>query len=264
MNDYFEQIKEDFGDWGQLKTIGDFNKEFKNKLSEHNFGKDNSRLVFSVCPDDLNRLQEIESIESFLTQKYNGEFHLGGLGSYPIGGITGITAASHHPPDNVKNGERKHGNLIFFISPHVGIIENNGFLYGKIIRPGQEKLTTSCGAMMGFLDQLKKAGDPSNFKIVPDENNMDTTRITLQKELINNYSQRLKEILSIENQNQQVISLVKLNYDVVMNKSKQMINEFLDKEKEHFKGNIIVFGGITINIPKKTLFMMKDVILPKK
>lgn len=259
MSNYFEKVKQDFGDWGQLKTVGDFMVDFKKNLSENNFQKENSRLVFSVCPDDVNRLQEIETIENAITKEYNGEFHLGGLCGYPMSGVSGIIAASHHPPDSIINGERKHGNLIFFISPHMGIAENT---YGKIIRPGQEKMTSSCGAMMGFLEQLKKAGDPSNFKVESSENNTDPSRLTIHNDLINNYSQELKEILSIENQNQQIINLFKLNYDMVMNKANQMIKEFLEKEKEHFKGNLIIFSGITINIPEKDLFMMKDVSLP--
>lgn len=263
MSNYFEKVKQDFGNWGQLRTVGDFMADFKKNLSENNFQKENSRLVFSVCPDDVNRLQEIETIENGITKEYNGEFHLGGLGAYPIGGVSGIVAASHHPPDHIINGERKHGNLIFFISPHFGIAENTSVLYGKIIRPGQAKLTSSCGAMMGFFEQLKKAGDPSNFKVVSNENHTDPSRVILHSELINNYSQELKEILSIENQNQQIINLFKLNHDMVMNKVNQMVKEFLEKEKEHFKGNLIIFSGITINIPGKDLFMMKDVSLPK-
>lgn len=262
MSKFFEQIKNDFDNWGKACIINDFMEDVKKSLKEKKFKKENSRLIFSVCPDDVNRLQEIKTIENALKGEYGGEFHLGGLGAYPIGGVSGITAASHHPPDNIINGDRKDGNLIFFVSPHMGLIEKENFIYGKIIRPGQIKVTSSCGAMMGFLGALKQAGTPESFNIAPDGNNTDPTRMVLHQELISNYSDRLKDILAIENDNKQVIEMFKLNYDVVINKAKQMIKEFLEKEKDHFKGNIALIGGITVNVTTRDHFILKDITYP--
>ncbi|TXT61615.1 MAG: hypothetical protein BAJALOKI2v1_20068 [Promethearchaeota archaeon] len=262
MLNHNDLLLKDLGDWGKVLTVDEFMNDVESKLSEMDFNKNNSRLVFSVCPDDVNRLEEKETIENALTGAYNGEFHLGGLGAYPIGGVSGITAASHHPPDDKGNGERKEGNLVFFLSPHMGIMEKDESpVYGKIIRPGQTKITSSCGAMMGFLAALKDAGSVENFTIAPDDNTVDPTRIVLHNELINNYAGQLTQILGIEDYNKQVIELFKLNYDLVTKKALEMIEEFL--EKEHFEGKISAISGITVNIPGKDLFVLKDFSFPK-
>ncbi len=264
MDKLLDSSKKSFGDWGTALSTNDLMLNIRKNLSDNGFQKGNSRLVFSVCPDDVNRLEEIDTVENSITKKYNGEFHLGGLGAYPMGGVSGIIAASHHPPEDTMGDDHKHGNLIFFVSPHMGIaIDDAGNeLYGKILRPGQTKLTNSCGAMMGFLVALKECGSPEAFTIAADTTNTDPTRIALHYELINNYSDRLKAILSVENSNQQVVDLFKLNYDVVMNKINQMINIFLEKEKEHFKGKIALIGGIIINVPGGDRFVLKEISYP--
>ncbi len=257
-----QQAKKDYQDWGELLDISTFVDKLKQDLSESGFENANSRLVYSVCPDDVNRLQDLDTIEKALTGEYNSEFHLGGLGAYPMGGVSGIIAASHHPPDRIVNDDRKGGNLIFFISPHFGLIEKENYIYGKIIRPGQEKVTSSCGAMMGFLDALKDANSPEEFEISPDPNIVDPTRTVLHSELINNYADWLNEILQMDETNEQVIDLFKLNYDLVINKANDMIDEFLRVEEDHFEGNIAVIGGITINTISGDYFLLKEMYYP--
>lgn len=260
--DLLEHVKEDYADWGQFYEISEFMERATSELSDNNFKSNNSRLVYSVCPDDVNRLQDLDTMENALTDKYNSEFHLGGLGAYPMGGVSGIIAASHHPPDRIINGERKGGNLIFFISPHMGVIETEKYLYGKIIRPGQEKITNSCGAMMGFLDALEDAGSVEEFKTSPDPNDLDPTRMVLHSELINTYPDWLRKILQMNDSNEQVIDLFKLNYDLVMNKTEEMIDEFTKLEGDHFEGEIAVIGGITINTVSGDNFILKEITFP--
>ncbi|MHA1149683.1 MAG: hypothetical protein ACTSR8_15715 [Promethearchaeota archaeon] len=254
-------IKTDFDSWGSVYNVQEFMDIIKSKLSEKGYNKQNSRLVFSVCPDDINRLQEVDTLENALTKEFNGEFHLGGLGAYPMGGVSGMTAASHHPPDIVNGNQREDGNLLFYISPHLGLIKESTKSYGKIIRPGQTKITSSCGAMMGFLAALKEAGAPENFIITPDDKMIDPTRIALHTDLIKNYSEDLKNLLKIEDSNQQVIDLFKLNYTVVANKAKQIIEAFKEKEKDHYKGNIGFIGGLTVNLPGNDNFIVKEIEL---
>lgn len=263
MDKYSKSLEQYFNNWGELLPLDGFMEKVNEALTGENFVKTNSRLVFSVCPDDVNRLVNRKTIENALKDVYNSEFHLGGLGAYPIGGVSGITAASHHPPDDVNGDGRKDGNLVFFLSPHMGIIENGDFQYGKIIRPGQEKITSSCGAMMGFLAALKEAGTLNNFKVAADNLRTDPTRLVLQNELINNYSEELDKILEYEDEKQQVAELFKLNYDAITNKATQMIEEFMEKENDHFKGNIAVISGLTVNLPESDSFILKDLTYPK-
>ncbi len=266
-----ELLKESFGDWGEVYSLNDFMEVIKRGLREKNFNKGNSRLVFCTCSDDINRLEGVETIENALTREYNRPFYLGGLGAYPIGGISGIIAASHHPPDNLTAADTRHGNLIFFISPHMGLIRNNAYYYGKIIRPGQERTTFACSVMMGFLAQLMKAGSVKWFKILPDELELDPTRVILHQELIAKYSNELDEILMLKDKNQQVSTLFKLNYKVVKNKFDQIFAEFLEKERTQFQGDIAIVGGITVNTrdeyflyPGKDYFILKEITYPLK
>ena len=261
MDEFEEKLKQDFASWGKVLNISKFTEELNTQLKANGFKKNNSRLIFSVCSDDCNRLAERETAEKALTRLYDREFHLGGLAGYPFGGITGITAASHHPPKIIAdNGqEESDGNLVFFISPHVGMIKKQIFIYGSLIRPGQQKPTASCGALMAFYNELKKAGSPEKLNIEIDEFHIDPTRLILQKELINKYSDRLEEIISINEINQQIIELFKLNYDLIVNKLHQMIKEFLRKEKNNFNGKIAIVSGITVNAPNRDYFILKNI-----
>ncbi|MFW5895385.1 MAG: hypothetical protein ACOCT9_01445 [archaeon] len=262
MNKYLDTLDHYFDSWGNLINVSEFMTEINSEFSDHQFLKDNSRLVFSVCPDDVNRLNNRETIEKALVNEYNREFHLGGLGAYPIGGVSGITAASHHPPDNINSEGRSEGNLIFFLSPHMGVIEQDDFSFGKIIRPGQKKITSSCGAMMGFLDALEEAGSVENFKVTPDVQGIDPTRLVLQNAFIDKYPQELQKILDYEDKKKQVTELFKLNYTAVSSKANQMIEEFLEKEEDHFTGNIAIIGGLTVNLPNEDCFILKDLNIP--
>ncbi len=255
---FIEQIKNDFGKWGKIYTVKDLISEIKKSLFEHDFNRKNSRLVFSVCPDDINRIFERDTVENALKKQFNGEFHLGGLAAYPIGGVAGLTAASHHVPDNIVKGEREKGNLILFVSPHTGLRNGESYIYGDVIRPGHVKPTSSCGAMIGFLNQLKQYKNPQEFDMPEDEVNIDPTRVVLHRELVNNHGDNLRKILEMRENNQQVIALTKLNYDLVMEKTKLIIKKFL--EKESFKGNIVIIGGITVNHLKGDDFILKEIV----
>ena len=260
MDEYEEQLIQDFRGWGKVLNIGQFAEEINKTLKTQDFKKKNSRLVFSVCSDDCNRLSERETIEKALTKLFNREFHLGGLAGYPFGGISGITAASHHPPDCCsEDGDVEgSGNLIFFISPHVGLIKKGVFIYGNIFRPGQQRPTASCGAMMSFLNNLKKTSRIENFVIDMDEFYLDPERLILHKEFINNYSEELIDIIAINEINRQVIELFILNHNVIVNKLKQMIDVFLRREKYNFHSKIALITGITVNTPHRDYFILKE------
>ena len=245
--------------------IGECKDVIKEKIMSSDFNGDNSRLVFSVCSDDCNRLEIRENMEKSLTRIYGREFHLGGVAGYPIGGVSAIIAASHHVPDyhSAKTGQTTKGNLIFFISPHVGFIKKDVFLYGRLIRPGQQNPTACCGAMMGFLNELKRAGDVETFNIVPDHDNLDPTRILLHETLIKEYPSQLREILKIEDVNTQIIKLSILNYELISHKVTKMIDEFLRKEYEVFQGKIAIITGITINCISRDFFVLRSIKILK-
>ena len=261
MNTYLEQLEKDFGNWGKILSVGtlftQYTSPFK-RLIEMGFSKENSRIVFSVCPDDVNRLHERNTLENKIREKFGEEFHLGNLAAYPIGGITGISAASHHPPDRVEGECRNPGNLIFYLSPHLGLDLEHELRYGYIQRPGQNKLTTSCGAMMGFLRSIRHAdttNDLYNFKEDPN----DPTKTILFKDLIDNYKEEIMENFHGQDINLTIIKLAKINYDLVITKFKTMMQAFL--EKGDFKGEFVIIGGITVNTQQEDFFIFRDYLL---
>ncbi len=89
MDSHHEQLQKDFSEWGKIfkpsTPLTDENSPVK-QLIDKNFSKDNSKLVLSVCPDDINRLPERKSIENTIKENFGGEFHLSNLAGYPIGG----------------------------------------------------------------------------------------------------------------------------------------------------------------------------------
>ena len=246
MDKFIKQIKLDFSQWGKVLNIDDFKLVIIDDLNNHNFKKQNSRLVFCVCPDEINRLQERDTIENVFKQSFNGEFHLGNLAAYPIGGISGMIAASHHVPNQ--------GNLIFFVSPHIGLTLNEKVAYGNILRPGQKDFTSACGAMMAFLHQLKEHENIEDLKERMIYYSEDPTRSIMYNEFITNYFKELSDILKEKDTNQQIILLLKLNYEIVMKKLKEMII----KLSEQYKGNYSIIGGLTVNTVKKDYFILKE------
>jgi len=251
---HINQLQKDFKDWGLLFSVSEFKENLIEKLKNDGFSQNNSRLVFIVCSDDINRLNERETIENALTEEFGGEFHLGTLAAYPIGGLTGITAASHHPPDNVLDMGREEGNLIIFVSPHIGLIIEDELKYGKVLRPGQIKYSSCCGAMIGFLEFLKKSKNFKDIKqLIKDEN--DPSKYIIFKELIESFNEKLSGILNLKENNQQIIALSKLNYELVVNRTILMFKDFL--KNSHFEGSFAILGGITINTRDQDLFVYR-------
>lgn len=255
MDKYVKELENHFEKWGEILSPKETINHITENLSDHGFAKENARLVFSVCPDDINRLAERKTIENMLTREYNSEFHLGGLGAYPIGGVAGLTAASHHPPDRKINGARKDGNLILFLSPHMGLVENSEFHYGKIVRLGQKKKTAACGALMGFFAQLEQAGSLEQFNITADSTT-DPSKLILYQTLVKEYDSELRDILALENEKHQIASLFKLNHTLVNDKAKVIIDQFL--KHEDFEGDLGIISGLTVNTVKKDYFILKE------
>ena len=253
--DTHQKLKELYKSWGTPLDVDEFISTISEKLESSGFRADNSRLAFSVCPDDLNRLDSRKTIERALVKQYDGEFHLGSLGAYPIAGKTGIVAASHHAPAIIEQDGSAEGNLIIFASAHVGFQPDDGGLFGKVKRPGQEKITTCCGAMMGFLRRLKESKSTSIFNSNI-ENRIDIAREVFFSELASNFTPELTRLLSIKEENRQVIELSKINYALISLKLKEIVTSFVNEND--FEGQIALIGGITVNLTEEDHFIWKE------
>ncbi len=64
--------------------------------------------------------------------------------AHALHSITGFVAYSHHVPDD--------GNILVLFAPHVGVTAAGEL--GKVLRPGQGRESTSCGACIGAYNAL--------------------------------------------------------------------------------------------------------------
>ncbi len=94
----------------------------------------------STCVDDV-----LNTKSPFSEHMVKGPFNFGGLGGVPFTGLTGLSAYSHHVPDS--------GAALLVVGPHIGYSEESG--WGMILREGQDKTTTCCGALMAALSKLE-------------------------------------------------------------------------------------------------------------
>jgi len=186
----------------------------------------NTLFGFSTCPDEINRT--VTQFKSYYGEK---QFPLGGLTGYPFRGKTGFVAFSHHAPTN-----GTEGNLVILYGPHVGI-NLDGDL-GKVLRENQSHESTACGASIAFLNNYQKA--KRNRKMYePKEDPFDMEQHAIEKMLMP-YADK---ILAAENP---IKELVEVNYSLIENAVLEIIKEL----KHHFKGRIVLVGGIMINTPQ--------------
>ena len=119
---------------------------------QYGFTPENTRFAEGGCCDEINEP------ECLFMETYWGErFKFGGLAGYCHGGRSGLGAVSHHVPE--ADGKR---NLLLVAGPHIGYHQGD---CGRIPRPGQPELTTSCGSLCavlqaGYESTKNKTEDP--------------------------------------------------------------------------------------------------------
>ncbi len=256
-----EILRKVFGKWGKVYDVDEFIFQVTSELQKHEMYADNSRLVFSVCPDDINRLNTRKTVENALIKEYNGNFHLGSLAGYPACGITGAVAASHHAPEALVGSRMEEGNLIFFVSSHIGLVSDKEITFGKVLRPGQHAASNSCGAMCGFLKALNEGKVVPGQPIEADEED-DDVKVILFNKLLTEYKQEITEIKALNSENEKLVRLAQVNLALNMKHAQSIVNRL--KSKHHFEGAIAIIGGITINTQRHDYFVLHDLVFLKR
>jgi Limiting CO2-inducible proteins B/C beta carbonyic anhydrases len=96
-------------------------------------------LADSICSDDLNIIEYPRQAYEML-----GPFKLGGLDGFPFAGLTGMGAFAHHVP--------AEGAVFVFHGPHIGVSKEGDT--GRVLRPGQTRLSPCCGAVDAAIDKM--------------------------------------------------------------------------------------------------------------
>jgi hypothetical protein len=188
--------------------------------SQHGVDQQKILLATSLCSDDINTF-----CSDYFCARLLGPFNMGGLGGLPFAGMTGMVAYSHHVPDD--------GTAFIFYGPHVGITDDGEL--GKMIRPGQSKLTSSCGALMAALKKMES--EDKDHPYSPVINGMDIEQSMLEQYLMP-YKSR---ILSSDNSVQEITEVA---YEII----DRMIKTYVQDAKSGFCcKNIVLLGGIVLN-----------------
>lgn len=198
-------------------NIHELNVKYLGDIYQHH-EIDVSRLVIAscLCSDEVNMPN------AGFNSSLAGPFFMGGLGGLPFAGLTGVGAFAHHIPDN--------GASIIFYGPHIGITEDG--MLGKMGRPRQGHLSSSCGALMTALEKFQKnpnyvpASDPDDYQ---------------QNELERLLAKRKEAFLEAESPEK---AITEVTYEII----NEHIHHLLSKSKGQFgKEKIVLIGGIMIN-----------------
>lgn len=211
---YDRQIRTHFPD---AINIHELNVKYLGDMYQ-NHQIDVSRLVIAscLCSDEVNMPN------AGFNSSLAGPFFMGGLGGLPFAGLTGVGAFAHHIPDN--------GASILFYGPHIGITEDG--VLGKMGRPRQGHLSSSCGALMGALAKFQ--ADPN---YLPKEDPDDYQQNELERLL----SARKEDFLRAENPEK---AITEVTFEII----DERIHHLLHKGKAQFgKEKIVLIGGIMVN-----------------
>lgn len=171
----------------------------------------------SVCSDDLNNIQFPSCAKIML-----GPFNLGGLNGYPFTGLTGMGAFSHHYPEC--------GALLIFYGPHIGIGKEG--IPGRVIRPGQTKPSTCCGAAAAALKKLEAGGIHPQVPVEPDYQQGTIEQIFLKQESRITSAPRERRILVA----------AEVMYQAIHHQVRYLMDN-----TEFTSNYVFCFGGILIN-----------------
>lgn len=185
---------------------------------EKEYRSDLTKMLFatSLCSDDVN-------ISTNFRKVLARPFTLGGLGGLPYSGITGMVSFAHHIPDG--------GDAFIFYGPHIGITDNGEL--GKMKRPGQTRLTNSCGALMLALERLQQKTEV----YVPIHSELDYQQVLLEQTVMP-YKQR---ILEAEDPKKEITEIF---YEEIHKKLQLLVKI---SKKEFQCPRIFLLGGIIIN-----------------
>lgn len=185
---------------------------------EDKYDADLSKMLFatSICSDDIN-------VSTDFRRVLNRPFTMGGLGGLPYTGFTGMVAYGHHIPDG--------GDAFIFYGPHIGITDDG--MLGKMMRPGQQNVSNSCGALVLALERIKREDDV----YIPINDEFDYQQVLLERTVMP-FKQR---ILDATNPIKEITEVTYENID-------KRIHYLVKKAKDEFHcDRVFLLGGIIIN-----------------
>ncbi|QDT96765.1 hypothetical protein [Gimesia aquarii] len=186
------------------------------KFLEDELGGDRTRtlLAKSRCADDL------VSTRKTFSEYLSDPFQLGGLAGFPFTGRTGMTAYSHHIPDG--------GTAFILYGPHIGVTADGDI--GKVLRPGQSRCTTACGALVGAVSILESG------------NSVESSNDDFQlPQIVKMLTSSRDRILAADSP---IKEATQVSYEIIQDQVDQIIDATI---KEFSCKQIVLLGSIRIN-----------------
>lgn len=123
--------------------VEDYVKRTYDACLEHGLVSEKTLAMVGVCRDELT-----DGLTEPIRAAWGSPFRMSGLAGMLFLGQAGLRAAQHHAPG--ADGRRRY---VVYAMPHIGI-DDTGRI-GYVNRPGQDLITTACGALQGFRGELE-------------------------------------------------------------------------------------------------------------
>ncbi len=113
-------------------------------LAGHGFTPENTIACVGVCRDEIT-----QPLVERVKEGWGKAFNFSSLAGMLFLGKTGFSAAEHHAPE--EDGRERY---VFFAMPHIGVHEDGQI--GLCRRAGRKQLSSACGALVAFQQELKR------------------------------------------------------------------------------------------------------------
>ena len=187
-------------------------------LGQHGFRPENTIAFASVCRDEIT-LSLVEDIE----RTWGEVFVFSSLGGMLTLGKTGFLAAQQHAP--IENERERY---VYYALPHIAIDAQGEF--GIYYRPGRQKASHACGALMAFQHELESR----SLQLAPDPDDIEQS--VLKRHLLGKL--RYGDVPDLP-------SLTRIAHAVILEELERMIRLTVDPTRSDYG----LFTGIQIHIP---------------
>lgn len=195
------------------------------ELKRHGFLAENTIAFASVCRDEIT-LSLVEDIE----KTWGEAFIFSSLGGLPLLGKTGFLAGQQHAPIDERGIER----YVYYALPHIAIGLHGEF--GVYFRPGRQKASHACGALMAFQHELESR----SLQLAPDPDDIEQS--VLKRHLLGKL--RYGDVPDLP-------SLTRIAHAVILEELERMIQLTVDPTRSDYG----LFTGIQIHAPEGRHFV---------
>jgi len=194
------------------------------ELHRHGFRAENTIAFASVCRDEVT-LSLVEDIE----RTWGEVFMFSSLGGMLTLGKTGFLAAQQHAPI-----EHDRERYAYYALPHIAIDAQGEF--GVYYRPGRQKASHACGALMAFQHEL--ATGSLELALDPDD---------LEQSVLKQHLLRKLRYGDVPN----LVALTRIAHAVIVEELERMIQLTVDRARSDYG----LFTGIQIHTPEGRHFV---------